>query len=148
SCLNPSLAGNSRSLGLRMRVAVHLRGPLQEAPQISALPPDKSPKLEEVNLLHLDAAVGFHAPEKIGTAPGRKTVPAGGTPEETEYVAHNRRLSINAECGMRPGGTGESVGGVGRPLTGDHLPLYRSYFLIKCRRSEERRVGKECRSCS
>ena len=71
-----------------MDVAVHFGGPFEEAPEVGALAPDELPELEEADLLHFDAAVGFDAPEQVGTAPGGEAVSASRVPEEAKDVPH------------------------------------------------------------
>lgn len=72
----------------RPNVALHFSGPLQKTPQVVAFPPEEIPKLKEVDLLHFDAAIGLNPPQKIGTAPGRDAVAAGGVPDEAEHGEH------------------------------------------------------------
>ena len=71
-------------------VALHLRSPFQESPQAVAFAPHKSPELEEADLLHLNAAVGFHSPAQVGTAPGRKAMAAAGPPNESQHGGHRK----------------------------------------------------------
>jgi len=71
-----------------MDVAIHLCGPLQEAPQAGAFDPHKFPEFEEADLGHFDPGESFHAPQEIGAAPGGEAVSAGGVPEEAEHGAH------------------------------------------------------------
>jgi len=80
-----------------MGVAVHLRSPLQEMPEIVALPPHELPELQEADLGHLDPAIGFDPPQKIGAAPRGQTVASGGVPEEAEDVAHRYLVHDNCE---------------------------------------------------
>src|ERR1035437_3864423 len=71
-----------------MDVAIHLRGPLEEAPQAGSLGPQEFPEFQESNLGHLDAGVGLDAPEKIRTAPGGNPVATGGVPKKAQHRPH------------------------------------------------------------
>src|SRR5581483_9825 len=77
------------------RVALHLRSPLQETPEIAALSPDEGPELDEVDLLHFDATVGFHAPQQIRAAPRRQPVAASCVPEKAQQIAHEVSLQYS-----------------------------------------------------
>jgi hypothetical protein len=68
---------------------LHLGGPLQEPPQMRALPPGKFPEFQKTNLLHLDPAVGFNPPQQIRTAPWCQAVSPGRIPQESKDVAHS-----------------------------------------------------------
>src|SRR5438874_984097 len=72
----------------RPRVAVHVRRPLQEAPQLVALLPHKAPELEEADLIGLESGVRLDPPFQVGTAPGREPVSARRVPEKAKQVAH------------------------------------------------------------
>ena len=69
---------------------LHFRSPLQKTPEAMTLPPDKLNKLEDSDLVHLDAGIGLHTPEKVRAAPGREVVPASCVPEKAEHIAHAR----------------------------------------------------------
>ena len=79
-----------------MDVALHFRSPLEKSPQIFALPPGKFPELQQSDLLHLHAAIGFDPPQQIGTAPGREMVSAGSIPQKPQHVAHS--VILNDRC--------------------------------------------------
>jgi tetratricopeptide (TPR) repeat protein len=81
-------------LGLGVNVPFHLAGPLQEAPQVLALAPDKLPEGDEADPGHLDAAVSFDPPAQVGTAPGREVMSASGVPEKTQHLTHVVGASI------------------------------------------------------
>src|SRR5438067_1353355 len=85
-----------RVFRLGPRVAIHLRRPLQEALQVGALAPHESPKFQEADLAHLEAAVGLDAPLQIRTAPGSEAVAASGAPEKAQDVFHLLFTSILA----------------------------------------------------
>ena len=69
-----------RIFRLRARVVFHLRCPLQEAQQLFSLAQQESPEFKKADLVHLEAAIGFHAPAQVGAAPGREAVSARGIP--------------------------------------------------------------------
>jgi len=71
-----------------MNVAFDFTSPFQESPKIAALLPHEFPKLEESDLLHLDAAVSFYPPEKVRAAPWGEPVSASCVPDESHDVAH------------------------------------------------------------
>jgi hypothetical protein len=81
-----------------MDPVIHLAGPAQEAPKFAALAPYKFPEFKKANLLHLDAGVGFNAPEKIGTSPRRQMVTLGCVPEEAELVAHESIITTKGRA--------------------------------------------------
>ncbi len=86
---SPATTQTLRALRAGMDVALDFTRPLQKSPEIPALPPHEFPKLEESDLLHLDSAVSFYAPEKIRAAPGGEPVSAGCVPDEAQHVAHD-----------------------------------------------------------
>src|SRR5438093_12579935 len=105
------------------------------------------PELQESNLLHLDAAVGFDSPEKIRTAPRSKAVTASRVPEEAEHVQHlgtnhnhkghegTRRKTTHRWLlpllGRKTEVWKQELGAKAtKPTTKDRL--HRSYFFIKC----------------
>ena len=61
-----------------MGVTLHLSRPAEEAPEFVTLTPHEFPELQEADLRHLNAGVGFDAPEKIWATPGSKAMAAGG----------------------------------------------------------------------
>ena len=71
-----------------MGVALHLAGPLQESPEMTAFPPDEFPELQKADLCHLDAGIRFDPPEKIRTAPRREAMATSCIPQEAERMAH------------------------------------------------------------
>ena len=71
------------------RVVFHLGRPFQEAQQLFSFAKQKSPEFEEADFVHLQAAIGFHAPAKIGASPGREMVSTGCVPQKTEHTAHD-----------------------------------------------------------
>jgi hypothetical protein len=76
------------SFGFGMNKPLHLSRPLQEPPQIPALPPHKFPELDEADLRHLHATVSLHSPQKIRTPPGSEAMAFGRIPEKTQRLAH------------------------------------------------------------
>jgi hypothetical protein len=87
-----------------MDVAFYFTRPFKKAPKIAALPPYELPKLQEPDLLHLDSAVGFHPPQKIGAAPRGEPVSTGRVPEKSKHVAHRSSeyspdSSVKTVCG-------------------------------------------------
>ena len=84
-----------------MDVAIHLCGPLQEAPQTGSLRPQKFPEFQESNLGHFDAGVGLDPPEQIGTAPRSNPVATGGVPKKAQDRAHLFQYSAG-ETGQAP----------------------------------------------
>src|SRR3954447_8078075 len=77
-----------RTLRPRMDVAFHLSSPFEKAPQLPPLAPQEFPKLQEPNLRHLYASVGFNAPKQIRTSPGCQPVSLRGIPQKPDLVAH------------------------------------------------------------
>ena len=77
-----------------MDVTVHLTRPLQESPEVAALPPGELPELQKADLLHFDPTIGLDSPEKIRATPGSEAVSAGRIPEKAENVAHRCSASI------------------------------------------------------
>src|ERR1019366_1535979 len=71
-----------------MDVAVHLRCPLQEAPQAGSLRPQKFPEFQESNLGHFDAGESLDPRQEIGTAPGGNPVATGGVPKKAQHRRH------------------------------------------------------------
>ena len=71
-----------------MDIVIHLRGPLQKAPQAGSLRPQEFPELEESDLGHFDAGESLDPPQKIRTAPWRNPVAAGGVPEKAQHRPH------------------------------------------------------------
>src|SRR5947209_4405970 len=97
-CALSVLCANSESwvLGLRPRVVLHFGCPLQEAHQLLAFAEHESPEFQEAYLIHLEAAVGLHAPAQIGAAPRSQMVSARGIPQESKHMPHIR--SVSQEC--------------------------------------------------
>ena len=60
--------------------ALHFRRPAKKTPQILPLSPQEFPKLQQPDLVHLDARIGLDAPQQIRAAPGPQVVSAGGIP--------------------------------------------------------------------
>ena len=89
------------------------------------------PELQESNLLHLDAAVGFDSPEKIRAAPGRKPVTAGRVPEEAEHVEHLEQI-ITTKGRKVHKGKGQ------QPKTNDQKP---NLQIVLFHQMSERAVG-------
>jgi hypothetical protein len=80
--------------GLRAGVIVHGRGPLKEANHLAAFAPHDSPELEEADVLHLDARVGFKSPLEVRTTPRSEVVTAGGVPQEADDLEHISSLQF------------------------------------------------------
>lgn len=71
-----------------MNIAIYLACPFQETPKVGAFVPNKLPKFQKADIFHFYAAVGFHAPKQIGTAPRRKPVAPCGVPPEADHRRH------------------------------------------------------------
>ena len=82
--------------GTRPSVLFHFRCPLEKPPEIAPFAPDEPPEFQEMDLLHLDPAVGLHPPKKIRATPGRQPVPAGSVPKKADHVTHELVESIAA----------------------------------------------------
>src|SRR5262249_53742248 len=69
-------------------MAFHLRRPLEEAPQILALPPSEFPEFQKSNLLHFHPTIRFDPPQQVRTAPRSQMMAASCVPKESKHVAH------------------------------------------------------------
>lgn len=73
-----------------MDVPLHLRRPLEESPQISALAPGKFPELQKTDLLHLYSAVGLDSPKQVPAAPRSQVMTASSIPQKSHDINHLR----------------------------------------------------------
>ena len=74
---------------------IDLRRPLQKSPEAGSLRPEKFPELQESDLRHLDAGIGFNPPKQEGTAPRGNPVAASGVPEKAQHGAHADSLQAS-----------------------------------------------------
>src|SRR4051812_41371900 len=75
-------------LRFRPRVLIHLGRPLQETHQFLPFAEQKSPELQEADLVHLHAAISLDTPAQVRTAPGRKMMSTSCIPKKAKDVAH------------------------------------------------------------
>jgi hypothetical protein len=80
-------------LAIGTAIPLHFGCPGEKPPQASAFPPEKLPKTEKTDLLHLHPAVSFNAPQQVGTPPWRQPMMPGRIPYKAERGEHTATSS-------------------------------------------------------